>query len=407
MNTFSFFLAGVFFLLCLVILWWSIFVFTHKDHGSVSISMRKQKGLLQIQVAFMLWSTIVFSIRPMYTDNIGDYIWENETYCKLYGRAQVLATCGNYLPVLFAYSKTTMYGEIFDYSYISRRHHTFLEILVLLGMTPIFFALVMTNAKPMTSNGLKICYEWDAPGIAFVFMYTIWMGITCYCIYIIFKKYEHGLEAIYSPQLRLHLWINKMIVPVLLLTSVVIMIISLLSCLLAYGIAPDVQSHRMNFELAAVDVFIFDYLINSFIMYYTLYGVVTQPIPDQNLTWIAFPGLPAVQIPQTCLEEHEYLRQYQIIDQMILHRLSSTESSVFQLSIPSHDRLMDYVMSSRRSPYSTSSMGGINQVEYDSDENVNDLFTTNHVTVNRLANLQPAVRGAAVQREINIRVSSV
>ena len=129
-----------------------------------------------------------------------------------YGRAQVLATCGNYFPVLFAYSKTTMYGEIFNYMYIIREHHRFLEILVLLGITPIFFGTIMANAKPMTSNGLKICYEWDGTGIACISMYTFWMGITSYCIYTIFKKYEHGLEAIFSPQLRLHLWINKMIV---------------------------------------------------------------------------------------------------------------------------------------------------------------------------------------------------
>jgi len=239
-----------------------------------------------------------------------------------------------------------------------------------MGPLPVVLSTIMSNAKPFMLNGVQVCYDYDETGMMFVGMYTSWMLMTSYCIYIVFKRYERGLEIIYSPQLQLHLWVNKMIVPALCTSTLCIVILSITGCTAAYLIDPEINRHRPTFEVLMVNIYLLDYFVNSFIMYYTIYGIFPVAPESPTLVWIAFPGVPAVQIPRSCMEANEYLRQFEISDPPVIAEITREResSNIFQLSIENHDRLMDYVMS--QEPIADAD----NSVEYNSDEHLNYAF---------------------------------
>ena len=76
-----------------------------------------------------------------------------------YARAQILCYSGNYFPILFAYSKTQFYAEVFSFSYSTIHQHRLLEILMILGL----IIILLGTAVGVVTRKLKSkkCWKYE------------------------------------------------------------------------------------------------------------------------------------------------------------------------------------------------------------------------------------------------------
>lgn len=311
-------------------------------------------------------------MKPIWTVSMGDYIYKQTALCELYSRFIVLIFMGSYIPILFAYTKTSFYAQILNYSQTNRKQHQLLRVLMFFGLFMIIAAVLLTNGESSEVQGVQLCFDFSKNQTVVIIgvVYTMWTGITYYCIYYIFTRSDDGMSAslIESiPILKIHLWINATLVPIMFISTCVVMIFAmiLVLCIFLSDRNPHSADWRIVLEYVMFNATLADHLINSVIMGYTIYGyspsnetqasqnspaapvmmMVSDPlrsisnvVPNRSHV-VGFPGIPPVRITDEILANHTYLRGYIIeLGRYAPHNLFHAVD---------HATLVDYVIHGR------------------------------------------------------------
>lgn len=356
----------IFFLLVLLQCFWIVFALRLCFQTSSRI-MKPQKFVFMFHLIFIFFETFIFMVRPIWSPSINNFIHSRNILCTIYSYSQGAVYNGNYIPIVFAYTKTHFYGRVLNYSETNRTQHRMLRLLMILGFTMIVTNMINCHVEREVVKGVRICFSWSKNQKLLIIggIYSIWMFITYYCMYYIFNRCEDGMstslvEAV--PALKIHLWINAKLVPIMFATSCAVMLVAaiLLGCF--YFSTSNETSRNFDFrvmhEYVMINTTVVDHFINNLIMGYTLFGwknpnpsghstttEMITPITQEGINVqparhlvIAFPGIPPVLVPVNLLTTYNYLHNYIIEEETYTSHL---------FPIFSHSDLMDYVIHAR------------------------------------------------------------